>query len=74
MHTYSIVLDPDADGGYTVTVPALQGCITQGATPEECAERAQEAIALYIEDLTPRGEQIPEEIGAPQLLRVTVAS
>ncbi len=33
MRTYTVVLDPDPDeGGYTVTVPALPGCITQGET------------------------------------------
>jgi hypothetical protein len=36
MRTYSIVVDPDPEGGYTVTVPALPGCITQGETTEEC--------------------------------------
>ena len=41
MRTYTIVLDPDPDeGGYTVTVPALPGCITQGETVEQCHDRA----------------------------------
>ena len=47
--TYTIVLDPYADeGGYTVLVPSLPGCITQGGSVEECLERAREAIALHI--------------------------
>jgi antitoxin HicB len=34
MRKYTIILDPDTEeGGYTVTVPALPGCITQGETP-----------------------------------------
>ncbi len=73
MRTYSIVVDPDPDGGYTVTVPALPGCITQGETIEECLANAQEAITLYLEDLTASGEPIPEEKEPPQLLQVTVA-
>jgi len=50
MRTYTIVLDPDPDeGGYTVTVLALPGCITQGETVERCRDRAQEAIAVHID-------------------------
>lgn len=41
---YTIVLDPDeGEGGYTVTVPALPGCITQGETREEAIAMAEEA-------------------------------
>src|SRR5258706_8920194 len=40
-HRYSIVLEPDPDeGGYTVTVPALPGVATQGATVDEAIEMA----------------------------------
>jgi len=72
MRTYSIIVDPDPEGGFSVTVPALPGCITQGETIEEC--HAQEAIALYIEDLAASGETIPEETAHPQLLQGTVAA
>lgn len=75
MRTYSIVVDPDPDeGGFTVTVPALPGCITQGDSVEECLASAREAIALYLEDLIASGEPVPEEKESPQLLKVTVAA
>ena len=74
MRTYSIVVDPDPDGGFTVTVPALPGCITQGESIEECLAHAQEAIELYIEDLVASGEPVPEEKQPPQVLKVTVAA
>ncbi len=74
MRTYSIVVDPDPGHGYTVTVPALRGCITQGETVDECLANAKEAIALYLEDLAASGESIPEEKEHPQLLQVTVAA
>lgn len=75
MRRFTIVLEPDAeDGGYTVTVPALPGCVTQGETVEECLVHAQEAIELYIEDLKAEGESIPEEREQPQVLTVTVAA
>jgi antitoxin HicB len=73
--TYTVVLDPDADeGGYTVTVPALPGVVTQGDTVEQCIARAQEAIALHLAAMAADGEPIPEEHEKPLLLTVTVAA
>jgi antitoxin HicB len=61
MRSYSILLHPDPEDGYSVTVPALPGCITQGETTEECIAHAQDAIALYLEDLVASGEPIPRK-------------
>ncbi len=44
-----IVLEPSEDGGYTVTVPALPGCISEGDTREEALRNIEEAILLYLE-------------------------
>jgi antitoxin HicB len=74
MRTYTIVVEPEDTGGYMVLVPALPGCFTQGATLDECRERAAEAIAVHIAGLEADGEPIPDEAGAPQLLTVTVAA
>ena len=71
--TYSILIDPDPDGGYTVTVPVHPGCISQAESTEDCIAHAHEVIALYVEDLVASGEAIPEEKAHPQLLQVTVA-
>lgn len=50
MKTYTVVLTPDDEsGGFTVTVPALPGCVTDGPTIDEALKRAQEAIELYLE-------------------------
>ncbi len=73
MKEYTIILDPDSEGaGYTVTVPALPGCITQGKTKEEAIERAREAIALYIESLVADGEPVPEEDHPVELIKLAV--
>ena len=75
MRKYTIILDPDPEeGGYTVTVPALPDCITQGETIEQCIERAQEAIAGYIESLEAEGEPVPEETERPQMIMIDVAA
>lgn len=51
---FVVVLEPDHEvGGFTVVVPALPGCFTQGDTVEECLARAQDAIATYLEGETP---------------------
>lgn len=73
MRTYSILVQA-SDVGFSVTVPALPGCITQGETIDECVLNAQEAIALYLEDLAASGEPIPEETEPPKVLQVTVAA
>ena len=59
---YLINLEKNEDGGYTVTVPSLPGCITQGATWGEAVANAQEAIAGFVETLKDLGKPIPLEI------------
>jgi len=59
--TYKINLRKEEDGGYTVFVPSLPGCITYGETVDEAIDMAKEAIELYIEELQDRGESIPDD-------------
>ena len=44
-----IVLEPSDEGGYTVYVPSLPGCISEGNTKEEAMANIKEAIELYLE-------------------------
>ncbi len=44
-----IVLEPSDEGGFTVFVPSLPGCISEGETREEAMKNIQEAIELYLE-------------------------
>ena len=44
-----IILEPSEDGGYTVYVPSLPGCISEGDTKEEALKNIREAIELYLE-------------------------
>ena len=43
-----IILEEQEEGGYTVYVPALQGCVSQGETVEEALKNIKEAIELYL--------------------------
>lgn len=44
-----VVLEPSDEGGFTVHVPSLPGCISEGDTREEALANIREAIALYLE-------------------------
>ncbi len=46
---FKVILEPSEDGGYTVYVPSLPGCISEGDTIEEALKNIQEAIELYLE-------------------------
>ena len=56
-----ILLRREPEGGFTVTVPLLPGCVTWGDTLDEAIGNAKEAIELYLESLTAHGEEIPSE-------------
>ncbi|MFL5624559.1 MAG: type II toxin-antitoxin system HicB family antitoxin [Ktedonobacteraceae bacterium] len=44
-----VVLEPSDEGGYTIYVPSLPGCISEGETAEEALKNIKEAIELYLE-------------------------
>ncbi len=72
---YTIVLIPEPEeGGYSVLVPALPGCVTQGETVEECMAMAQDAIAGWIAVADKHGEPVPEEHEPPRTIIVQVAA
>ncbi len=47
---YNAIVQKEEDGGYSVWVPSLPGCASQGETFEEALENIKEAITLYLED------------------------
>lgn len=57
---YNIILNPEPEGGFTVTVPALPGCITYGKNLSEAKKMAREAIQLYLEDMLDHNEPLPK--------------
>ena len=48
---FIVVLDPAEEGGFNVSVPALNGCFTQGESEEESLKNAKEAILCYLEGM-----------------------
>lgn len=62
IYKYIAVFEPDNEaGGYTVTIPALPGCISEGDTFEEAQKNIKEAAELYLEVMNGRKEEIPNE-------------
>ena len=61
MPTFRIILTQETEGGYTVIVPALPGCITYGDNVNHAIDMAKEAIEGYLEVLKEQGEEIPDD-------------
>lgn len=57
---YEVVFREKSEGGFTVIVPDLSGCVTFGETLEEAKEMAKEAFELYVESLQEYSEEIKE--------------
>lgn len=74
IYQYTAVFEPDKDrGGYTVTIPALPGCNSEGDSFEEALDNIKEAAGLYLEVMNERHEKIFDEdsvIVAPVKIRV----
>ncbi len=62
---YTVIYEPQPEGGYTVSVPALPGCITEGDTIAEARSMADDAIRGYCESLLADGLTLPVDITKP---------
>jgi antitoxin HicB len=60
IYSYQINLIPEPEGGYTVLVPLLPGCVSYGASIEEATVNAREAIELHLRNLAAHKEPIPQ--------------
>jgi predicted RNase H-like HicB family nuclease len=64
VYQYTAIFEPDIEsGGYTVTVPTLPGCISEGDTFEQALKNIQEACSLYLEVMRDQKELIKDEKG-----------
>lgn len=59
-----VIFQPEPEGGFTVTVPSLPGCVTYGRTLVHAKKMAREAIELYIEDMAADGEPLHHDTDA----------
>jgi antitoxin HicB len=68
---FEVVLQPEDEGGFSVFVPGLPGCVSQGDTREEALAMIKEAIEGYLESLDAHGDPIPKPV---EVERVTVSA
>jgi antitoxin HicB len=70
---YTALCEANKNGGYTVTVPALPGLVTEGKDLEHARAMAKDAIHCYIEGLKKAEEPIPVERESAQIKISVVA-
>ncbi|MFZ3215522.1 MAG: type II toxin-antitoxin system HicB family antitoxin [Candidatus Acidiferrales bacterium] len=66
-YEYTAFFEANEHGGYTVTVPALPGLVTQGKDLSHARDMAKDAIRCYIEGLKKAKQAIPIETETAQL-------
>ena len=60
---YTVILEPDEEGGYHAFCPMLPGCHSEGETVKEALRNVQETAELYVESLVAHGEPVPDDPG-----------
>ncbi|MGH7088458.1 MAG: type II toxin-antitoxin system HicB family antitoxin [Stellaceae bacterium] len=72
-YSFSVILEPQPGGGFTVLVPALPEVVTEGETREEALAMAEEAIRAVLEFRRDRQIPVPSDT-PPEVRRVTVTA
>jgi len=57
--SYKVILEPAEEGGYTVYVPSLPGCVSEGDTYQEALDNIREVIQGWLEVAREFGDEIP---------------
>jgi antitoxin HicB len=70
---FTVVLEAQTEGGFTVTVPALPEVVTEGETEDEALAMAAEAIKAVLDYRRDHGLPIPED-STPTMRKITVAA
>ena len=72
-YSFSVILEPQSDGGFTVLVPALPEVVTEGDTEGQALLNAEEAIRAVLAYRRAQGLTIPPD-ALPEIRSVTVAA
>ncbi len=70
---YTVILEPQSEGGFSVLVPAIPEVVTEGETEEEALRMAEEAIRLALDYRRDNGLDIPED-AEPRVKKVAIAT
>jgi len=69
---YKCIFEEQPDGGYSVSVPSLPGCFSEGDTYEETLANVKEAIAAWIEVSRESGDEIPPPDALVEMVAVEI--
>jgi predicted RNase H-like HicB family nuclease len=72
MKSYTVHYERDRSGWWIVTIPAVQGCRTQGRSIAEGRKRIREALALFIDDAAAGRAEFVDHVKLPAATRKTV--
>jgi len=72
-YNFSVVLEPQAEGGFTVLVPALPEIVTEGDTEAQALANVEDAIRLVLSYRRDNGLAIPSDT-VPEIRHVTIAA
>lgn len=67
---YSVILTPEPEGGFTITIPAFPHYVGYAATEEEATALAREGISFELEQLREAGQAPPAEAGPPKVVLI----
>jgi len=73
MREYSVVIEKEEDGTYSVYVPDLPGCASMGSTRRQALANVREAMACYLEGLRKLGRPVPKRRTRVEVVRVKAA-
>ena len=59
--TYNLIFNPEPEGGFTVIVPSLPGCVTYGKDLNEAKKMAKDAIKAYLASLKKHEDIVPND-------------
>jgi predicted RNase H-like HicB family nuclease len=62
IHHYTAIFQKEPEGGYTVIIPALKGCVSYGDTIEEAQKMGKEAIESYLGSLAKDNSPVPSDV------------
>ena len=71
---YTVILTPEPEGGFTITVPALPGYVGFAETEPEALKLVEEGVKFHLECLAAEGQPVPEEVDTPRMLKVKIAA
>ncbi len=74
MKRFTVVVEQDVEGKWTLTAPALPGYIACGASEQEVVDLALEGIPFHLDCLREEGLPVPDSEGDAKVLTLEVAA